>query len=88
MQKWQIQKAQDQFSELVKRAETEGPQEIIIDGRSAAIVMSSTMFNQLSGNGLSLVEFMRRSPMYGLEAVDLTRDNSPIRTTSAQIHPN
>jgi hypothetical protein len=40
------------------------------------------MFERLTGNEHSLVEFMRRSPLYGLEDVALERDTSLTREVS------
>jgi hypothetical protein len=37
-------------------------------------------FERLSGSGQSLVEFMRQSPLYGLEELDFERNRSVTRT--------
>jgi prevent-host-death family protein len=79
MHSWQIQEAKAQLSELVKLTESEGPQELTLHGRSVAVVLSRSAFDRLSGNGQSLVEFMRCSPLYGLEEPNLERDNSTTR---------
>lgn len=79
MQTWQIQEAKARFSELVKLAETEGPQDITLHGRPVAVLVSKRTFDQLSGSGQSLVEFMRRSPLYGLDEIAFERDNSTTR---------
>ncbi|MGE3780299.1 MAG: type II toxin-antitoxin system Phd/YefM family antitoxin, partial [Pirellulaceae bacterium] len=59
MQSWQMQTAKARFSELVKRAAQEGPQEITLHGKSVAVVVSRELFDRLSGNEQSLVDFMR-----------------------------
>ncbi len=74
MQSWQMQAAKARFSELVKHAAQEGPQEITLHGQSVAVVVSRKLFDQLSGNEQSLVEFMRASPLAGHEEIDLERD--------------
>ena len=79
MHSWQIQEAKAQLSELVKLTESEGPQELTLHGRSVAVVLSRSAYDRLSGNGQSLVEFMRRSPLYGLEEPNLARDKSMTR---------
>jgi prevent-host-death family protein len=79
MHTWQMQEAKARLSEVVKCAESEGPQDITLHGRSVAVVLSRTAFERLSGNGNSLVEFMRQSPLYSLEEIDLERDRSIIR---------
>jgi antitoxin Phd len=37
------------------------------------------MFDRLTGNEVSLVEFMQRSPLYGAEDIALERDTSTTR---------
>lgn len=75
MQTWQLQTAKARFSEMVKEA-AEGPQEITVHGRSVAVVVSRDLYDQLSGNQLSLVEFMRRSPLYGRDDIEFERERS------------
>ncbi len=79
MNVWQMQEAKARLSELVKCAESEGPQNITLHGQSVAVVVSRSMFDRLTGNDYSLVDFMRRSPLYGAEDVVLERDTSPTR---------
>ena len=80
MQTWQIQTAKARFSELVKQAAEDGPQEITLHGKPVAVVLSHEAFERLSGGGApSLAEFMRRSPLHGLDELVLERDRSPAR---------
>lgn len=79
MHAWQMQEAKARLSEVVKLAESEGPQDITVHGRSVAVVVSRATFERSSGSGQSLVEFIRRSPLYGLEELDLERDRSVTR---------
>lgn len=81
MQTWQLQSAKARFSEVVKHAANDGPQEITVHGHSVAVVISRVMFDQLSGNQSSLVEFMRQSPLYGQDDIVLDRDQSLPRET-------
>lgn len=76
---WQMQEAKARLSEVVKRAESEGPQDITLHGRSVAVVVSRSTFERLSGSGRSLVTFMRESPLHALEDMTLERDRSPTR---------
>ena len=82
MHAWQMQEAKARLSEVVKCAESEGPQNITLHGQSVAVVVSRATFERLTGNEHSLVEFMRRSPLYGLEDVALERDTSLTREVS------
>ncbi len=79
MQTWQMQEAKARLSEVVKRAELEGPQDITLHGRSVAVMLSREAFDRLAGTGESLVTFLRRSPLYGSEDVVIERDASPAR---------
>ncbi|HHJ11951.1 MAG TPA: type II toxin-antitoxin system Phd/YefM family antitoxin [Chromatiales bacterium] len=79
MRHWQIQEAKARLSELIKDAEHEGPQEITLHGRPVAIVLSREDYERLTGTGESLATFMRRSPLHGLEELELERDRSPTR---------
>ena len=79
MHAWQMQEAKARLSEVVKCAESEGPQNITLHGQSVAVVVSRSLFDSLTGNDQSLVEFMRRSPLFGAEDIVLERDTSLTR---------
>ena len=74
MQSWQMQDAKARLSEVVKRAERDGPQDITLHGRSVAVVVSRELFDRLSGNEQSLVDFMRASPFAGRDDIAFERD--------------
>jgi prevent-host-death family protein len=76
MQTWQIQTAKARFSELVKQAAADGPQDITLHGRSVAVVLSRELFDRLSGNAGSLVDFMQQSPLCGQDDLEFERDAS------------
>ena len=76
MHSWQMQTAKARFSEVVKQAADEGPQEITVHGRPVAVVISCDLFDRLSGTQASLVEFMRQSPLYARDDVVFERDRS------------
>lgn len=71
-----MQEAKARFSELVKQATREGPQEVTLHGRSVVVVVSRPLFDQLSGNQQSLAEFMRDSPLRGHDDIEFERDRS------------
>ena len=77
MQSWQMQTAKARFSELVKHAAQEGPQDITLHGRSVAVVVSRELFDRLSGNEQSLLDFMRASPLAGHDEIACERDRGP-----------
>ena len=79
MQTWQMQTAKARFSDVVRSAKSEGPQDITLHGKSVAVVLSRALYDRLSGNTKSLVQFMQSSPLYGLDDVVLERDKSAAR---------
>ena len=79
MRHWQMQEAKARLSEVIRDAEREGPQEITLHGKPVAVVLSREDYERLTGTGESLVAFMRRSPLYGIEEIDLERDRSLTR---------
>jgi len=83
MSAWQLQAAKANLSELVKRAQSEGPQEITVHGKPVAVVLSHNAFAEMSGSDESLVGFMRRSPLYGLDTLVLERERSLTREDAA-----
>ena len=69
---WQLQEAKGKFSEVVKRALSEGPQGITVRGEPVAVVISRAEYVRLTKPKPGFVEFMRGSPMTGLE-LDIER---------------
>ena len=78
MAKWQVQQAKARLSDLLRQAASSGPQEITVRGRPAAVVVSVEDYERLTGRKPSLVEFLRASPLAGID-LDIERDRSPLR---------
>lgn len=70
---WQLQEAKNRFSEVVDLALREGPQEISRHGKKAVVVVSCEEFKRMKRGSDSLVEFLQKSPLRGLE-LDRSRD--------------
>ena len=67
---WQVQSAKARFSEVFRRARTEGPQLITRQGKEGVVMMPVEQFDQLMRHvrrPKSLVQFFRQSPLVGLE---------------------
>jgi prevent-host-death family protein len=64
--KWQLQEAKNRLSEVVRKARREGPQVITLHGTDAAVVVSAQEYQKLSRRKTKLVEFLRRSPLVGV----------------------
>jgi antitoxin Phd len=74
---WQLQTAKAQFSELFRRARSEGPQWVTRQGKEAVVVLPAEEFERLQGRSeqpKSLVQFFAESP---LAAVSLDLERKP-----------
>ena len=74
--RWQLQTAKAQFSEVFRRARTEGPQYVTRGGKEAVVIVPAEEFEELTARRWqpkSLVEFFRRSPLRGTN-LDLKRE--------------
>lgn len=78
MARWQLQEAKARLSELVRRVASEGPQEITVHGETAVVVVSQQEYLRLTRAGTGLVEFIRSSPLHGVE-LDIERNAEPPR---------
>ncbi len=47
---WMLQDAKARFSELVRRARSEGPQHVTVHGRDGVVIVSAEEFRRLQGN--------------------------------------
>jgi len=74
-QKWQLQTAKAQFSEVFRRARTEGPQHVTKAGKEEVVILSKEDFDKLKQpkhKPESLAEFLMKSPLVG-SGIDLER---------------
>jgi prevent-host-death family protein len=74
---WTLATAKDQLSEVIRRAEKDGPQTITVRGKEAAVILSKAEFDRLDPRKprRNFKEFLLAIP--SLEGVDLTRDDTP-----------
>lgn len=74
---WQLQTAKAQFSEVFRRARTEGPQWVTRQNKEAVVILPAEDFQRLARRArqpVSLVRFFAESPLAG-EPLDLTRNS-------------
>src|SRR5580692_6893463 len=67
---WQVQTAKARFSELFRRARTEGPQLITRQGKEGVVMIADEQYERLIGTAnqpKSLLQFFRESPLVGME---------------------
>lgn len=62
-QSWTVAEAKAKFSELLNRAQTEGPQRITRHGRTAAVVVSEDQWQEKKQRKGNLAEFLMKSPL-------------------------
>jgi prevent-host-death family protein len=73
---WQVQTAKARFSEVFRRARTDGPQRITRQGKEGVVMISDEQYQRLmakSHQPKSIVQFFRESPLADLD-IDLERD--------------
>ena len=75
MATWQLQEAKDRFSEVLELALSEGPEVIAVRGESVAALISNAEYARLMRPKPRFVEFMRSSPLSGVE-LDVARQPS------------
>ena len=78
MKTWQLQEAKARLSEVIKQASREGPQTITMRGEPTAVVISKDEYERLKQPRGSFVDFMRKSPLYGVD-LDLRREQTLTR---------
>jgi len=77
MMQWRLADAKNRFSEVVKRALCEGPQQVSRRD-DAVVVLSLADYQRLTGKRISFKRFLLdHTP--SLEGLDLSRDKSPMR---------
>ncbi len=74
---WQLQIAKQRFSEVVRKAECEGPQQITKGGIESAWLISAKDYRRLTKKKQSLVEFFQNSPHTDVEICVERRKDRP-----------
>ncbi len=67
---WQLQVAKNRFSEVVKRARSEGPQTVTLRGERAAVILSPEDYDKLASRAPSLVAHLLSGPLWDDELVE------------------
>ena len=78
MQTWQLQEAKAHLSEIIRLCAQQGPQTLTVRGREEAVIVSKQDYEILMGSKPNLFDFMRQSPLKGLELI-FKRDRSKLR---------
>jgi len=64
---WQLQDAKNKFSDLVNKAQIDGPQIVTRHGKKAVVVLAFDDYKKLSKPKTNLYKFFRKSPLAKLE---------------------
>jgi prevent-host-death family protein len=64
-QTWTVAAAKAKFSELLEKANSEGPQRITKHGRTTAVVVAAEQWERRSERKGNLAEFLASSPLRG-----------------------
>lgn len=78
--RWALQDAKARFSEVVRKAKTEGPQRITVHGREEVVVVSVEEYRRAKGQrtGEALVKLLHDSPLREIK-LDRARTRSRVR---------
>lgn len=61
---WHLQDAKNQFSKVVQKARSEGPQVVTLRGERAAVVLSSEDYDAMTGNRPNIVDDLLSGPAW------------------------
>jgi prevent-host-death family protein len=75
-----LETAKARFSELVRRARSEGPQHVTVHGRDEVVVIAAEEFERLQGcaTGQALIDALQASPHKDID-IEPKRAPMPVR---------
>ena len=78
--RWRLQDAKARLSEVVREAQTNGPQRVTLHGRDAVVVVGAAEFDRMRRpvTGRDIVQALRGSPLADVEFERLSV-KSPVR---------
>lgn len=74
---WQVQEAKQKFSELVRKAQQEGPQVVTRHGEEVAVLVSAKTYRELRGSAKDFKTFLLQAP--DLAELEFERSCEPAR---------
>jgi prevent-host-death family protein len=79
--RWLLQDAKARFSEVVRRARSEGPQHVTVHGRDEVAIVAADEFRRLAGEGAgaALIAAMQASPYREIDIEPSRDERSPVR---------
>ncbi len=78
--RWALQDAKARFSEVVRKAKSEGPQRITVHGREEVVIVSVEEYRHIKGeaSGQALVKLLQDSPLRDV-TIERVRTRGPVR---------
>jgi prevent-host-death family protein len=76
---WQVQDAKQRFSELIRRAHSDGPQVVTRHGEEIAVVIDIADYRRLKGETAEFKDYLRAGP--DIDDLDLSRSTEGPRST-------
>jgi prevent-host-death family protein len=78
--RWPLQDAKARFSDLVRKAHSEGPQHVTVHGHDSVVVLTEQEYSRLTGqrSGKLLVDLLQSSPLEDLE-IEHASVRGPVR---------
>ncbi|RWM77424.1 MAG: type II toxin-antitoxin system Phd/YefM family antitoxin [Mesorhizobium sp.] len=64
---WHLQDAKNDFSKVVQRARSEGPQTVTLRGERAAVVLSVEDYDRLAGKKKTLAGYLLTGPVWDVD---------------------
>jgi prevent-host-death family protein len=68
---WPVQDAKQRFSELVRKAQADGPQVVTRHGEEIAVVIDIAYYRRLKGETAEFKDYLRSGPAF--DDLELTR---------------
>ena len=76
---WQVQDAKQRFSELIRTAQSDGPQVVTRHGEEIAVVIDIADYRRLRGETAEFKDYLRSGPAF--DDLDLSRTAERPRST-------
>ncbi len=72
---WKLEDAKARFSEVVRRARSEGPQRVTVRGQEAVVVIAAEEFERMLPRAAEPVPFVAFMESLSVDGLDLTRES-------------
>jgi prevent-host-death family protein len=69
--RWPVQDAKQRFSELLRRAHSDGPQIVTRHGEEVAVIIDAAEFHRLTGDQADFKDYLPTGPL--LDDLELSR---------------